>query len=78
MNQNMGVIMADINKIISLIDSYLEKEGLYRVEANEASLFLDKMGVLSYSTKGQPLRKILREGKIPNAEQPGGKGMRST
>lgn len=66
--------MADINKIISLIDTYLEKKRLYRVEANEASLYLDKMGVLSHSTKGQPLRKILRQGQIPNAEQPGGKG----
>lgn len=66
--------MADINRIISLIDSYLEKNSLNRVEANEASIYLDKIGALSYSTKGQPLRKLLREGKIPNAEQPGGKG----
>lgn len=66
--------MADIKKIISLIDNYLETNGLNRTEANEASIYLEKNGVLSHSTKGQPLRKLLREGKIPNAEQPGGKG----
>ena len=37
------------------------------MEPNEISKFLDKYGVLSYSTKGQPLRKLLREGVIPNA-----------
>lgn len=66
--------MVDINRIISLIDNYLEMKGGIRVEANEVSIYLDKMGALSYSTKGQPLRKLLRKGKIPNAEQPGGKG----
>lgn len=66
--------MADINRIISLIDKYLEITGLNRVEANEISIYLEKNGALSHSTKGQPLRKLLREGKIPNAEQPDGKG----
>lgn len=66
--------MADINRIIALIDKYLETTGLNRVEANEISIYLEKNGALSHSTKGQPLRKLLREGKIPNAEQPGGKG----
>lgn len=65
--------MADINRIIALIDKYLESTGLNRVEANKISIYLEKNGALSYSTKGQPLRKLLREGKIPNAEQPGGK-----
>lgn len=66
--------MADIKRIISLIEEYLETTGRNRAEANEISLYLEKNGVLSHSTKGQPLRKLLREGKIPNAEQPGGKG----
>lgn len=66
--------MADINRITALIDKYLETTGLNRVEANEVSKYLDRNGALSYSTKGQPLRKLLREGKISNAEQPGGKG----
>lgn len=66
--------MADIDRIITLIDKYLESTGLNRVEANEVSIYLEKNGALSHSTKGQPLRKLLREGRIPNAEQPGGKG----
>lgn len=66
--------MADITRIIALIDKYLETTGLNRVGANEISIYLDKNGALSHSTKGQPLRKLLRDGKIPNAEQPGGKG----
>lgn len=65
--------MDDINRIITLIDEYLESNGRDRVEANEISLYLEKKGALSYSTKGQPFRRLLREGKIPNAEQPGGK-----
>lgn len=55
--------MADINRIITLIDKYLETTGLNRVEANEISIYLEKNGALSHSTKGQPLRKLLREGK---------------
>ncbi|MBD5306310.1 MAG: DNA-deoxyinosine glycosylase [Bacteroides sp.] len=66
--------MADITRIIALIDKYLESTGLNRVEANEISIYLEKNGVLSHSTKGQSLRKLLREGRIPNAEQVGGKG----
>lgn len=66
--------MADINRMITLIDKYFESTGQNRVEANEISVYLEKNGALSHSTKGQPLRKLLREGKIPNAEHPGGKG----
>ena len=66
--------MGDITRIIALIDKYLELTGLNRVEANEISIYLEKKGALSHSTKGQPLRKLLREGRIPNAEQLGGKG----
>lgn len=66
--------MADINRIIALIDKYLESTGQNRVEANEISVYLEKNGALSHFTKGQPLRKLLRESRIPNAEQPGGKG----
>ncbi len=65
--------MIDIIKIIRLIDIYLEEKQIPRIEANEVARYLDKKGVLNYSTKGQPLRKLLRGGKIPNAEQPGGK-----
>ncbi|MDE6342290.1 MAG: DNA-deoxyinosine glycosylase [Muribaculaceae bacterium] len=66
--------MADINRINTLIDNYFASTGLSRAKANEISHYLEKNGALSHSKKGQPLRKLLREGKIPNAEQPGGKG----
>lgn len=66
--------MADIDRIIRLIDNYLEMNGADSASANEISSYLEAQGALSYSTKGQPLRKLLREGKIPNAFQPGGKG----
>ena len=65
--------MADINKIISAINLYLEKNNLGIVEANEVARYLDSQGLLNFSTKGQPFRKLLREGKISNAEQPNGK-----
>lgn len=66
--------MADVERIISLIDSYLEQNHLMRVSANDASRYLEQEGAISYSTKGQPLRKILRSGAIPSAIQEGGKG----
>ena len=66
--------MANVERIISLIDSYLEQNHLVRVSANDASRYLEQEGVLSYSTKGQPLRKILRSGAIPSAIQKEGKG----
>lgn len=66
--------MADINRIISLIDEYLENTRLDRAEANEISKYLDKNGALRHAGNGLPFRKLLRAGKIPNADQPGGKG----
>lgn len=66
--------MANVERIISLIDSYLEQNHLVRVSANDASRYLEQEGVLSYSTKGQPLCKILRSGAIPSAIQKEGKG----
>ena len=65
--------MSDINKIRSAIKLYLEKNNLEIVEANEVARYLDSQGLLNFSTKGQQFRKLLREGKIPNAEQPNGK-----
>ena len=62
-----------IKLIIESIDNYLERTGQQIVEANEAALELDRLGILNFSTKGQPFRKLLREGLIPNASQPGGK-----
>lgn len=66
--------MADIDRIISLIDEYLEATRQNRAEANEISMYLDKNGALRHAGNGLPFRKLLRAGKIHNAEQPGGKG----
>ncbi len=37
------------------------------MKPNELSRVLEEHGILTYSTKGQSLRKLLREGLIPNA-----------
>lgn len=66
--------MADIDRIVSLIDEYLETTRQDYAEANEISMYLDKNGALRHAGNGLPFRKLLRAGKIPNAEQPGGKG----
>lgn len=66
--------MADINRIISLIDEYLETTRQDCAEANEISKYLGKNGALRHAGNGLPFRKLLRAGKIPNADQPGGKG----
>ena len=50
--------MADITKIIALIDKYLESTGLNRVEANEISIYLEKNGALSHSTKCLVLKNL--------------------
>lgn len=67
--------MTDLDNINSLIDVFLEERGLNYIAIKEFSLFLKEKGV-SYSTDGPALRRLLRKGKIPNAEQPGGKGTR--
>ena len=63
--------MLDIEKIISVIDEYLEankKDYIGAVEANEV---LTKKGLLrnSQSRPGKPLRDLLRKGLIPQAYQ---------
>lgn len=67
--------MSDIDKIVKAIDDYLEKNNMISVNPVEANEFLEKAGVLadSKSRKGLPLRRILRNGLIPYAYQPGGK-----
>ncbi len=64
--------MADINRIIYLIDEYLESNRLNHVGPSEVAAYLAKNGALP-SDGGKTLRRHLRDGKIPNAEQPGGK-----
>ena len=63
----------DITAIIHGINDFFRQTGKSVAEANEVNKYLESKGLLSFSTKGQPLRKLLREGKIPTAEQPGGK-----
>ena len=62
--------MANIDLIIKKIDEYLEKNNLNEVKAVEAAEYLDRIGVLkdSKSRPGLPLRNILRDNLIPNAE----------
>lgn len=62
-----------IKLIIESIDNYLERTRQQIVEANEVARELDRLGILNFSSKGQPFRKLLRKGLIPNASQPGGK-----
>ncbi len=65
--------MLNIDRIIALIDAYLETKGLNCVKLSEVYFYLEKNGAFR-STKGQLLRRLLRAGRIPNATQPGGKG----
>ena len=68
--------MPDIVKIIEAIDSYLKKNKLKYVNPVDANNELSLQGLLSDSVSrpGNPLRKLLRDGKIPHAYQVGGKG----
>ena len=43
------ITMADINRIIALIDEYLELKELNREEANKISIYLETNGALSHS-----------------------------
>ncbi|MCH5238184.1 MAG: hypothetical protein J1E95_10385 [Muribaculaceae bacterium] len=62
--------MANIELIIRKIDEYLEKNNLNEIKAVEAAEYLDRIGVLkdSKDRPGLPLRNILRDNLIPNAE----------
>ncbi len=62
--------MTDIKLITSTINDYLDKNNLNEITAVEANRILDKAGVLKDSTSrpGLPLRNLLRDNKIPNAE----------
>lgn len=64
MNNNSKIIQA----ISEYFDLHPNKEHITPVEANE---YLEKIGVLkdSNSRKGKPLRELLREGLIPNAQK---------
>ena len=68
--------MADIQAIIRSIDTYLNKVGRDSIGPVEANQILQEMGILndSITRPGLPLRRILRNGEIPHAYQPAGKG----
>jgi hypothetical protein len=63
--------VADATQISALLQDQLHSMGLEEVAAVEAALWLDAAGLLpdSRSRPGLPLRKLLREGNIRQAEQ---------
>lgn len=65
-----------VQRMIDRIDKYLEKNNLEYVNPVVAGALLDRAGLLNDSTHrpGLPLRNLLRDGMIPHAYQPGGKG----
>lgn len=65
--------MADIKKIISFIDQYLENNNVKYINSVDANSLLDKAGILndSKTRAGKPLREILRKDLIPHAYQVG-------
>lgn len=66
----------NITAIISHLDKHLLQTGQQSIGPVEGNAILAKEGLLkdSDTRKGKPLRKLLREGKIPHAYQAGGKG----
>ena len=65
----------DVANVIAGIDQYLERTGKSSVGPVEANAALEQMGILNDRglRPGLPLRKLLRDGLLPHAYQPGGK-----
>ncbi len=68
-------MMTNIPRIIEYIDAYLIRNTQPDITAVDANKILAQAGLLSDSKDrpGLPLRKLLREGKIPHAYQIGNK-----
>ena len=68
--------MTDIQKIIKAIDDELKRTGKKYITPPEANKILENMHILNNrdARSGLPLRKLLRQGKIPHAYQINGKG----
>ena len=68
--------MPDITKIIKTFDEELERTGKSYLTPPKGNLILERKGLLNDRSErsGLPLRKLLRQGKIPHAFQTGGKG----
>lgn len=62
--------MADVELIIKTLDKYLEANHLAEITAVQANEVLKRAGVLNDSCgrPGAPLRAVLRDNLIPNAE----------
>lgn len=65
-----------VQRIIECIDKHLDKNNLDSINPVVAGALLDRAGLLTDSAHrpGLPLRNLLRDGMIPHAYQPGGKG----
>jgi len=68
--------MPDINVIIKVLDKELERTRKSFLSPPEANKILQREGILNDrdARSGLPLRKLLRQGKLPHAYQDGGKG----
>lgn len=62
--------MDNIQLIIKTLDKYIEDNNLIEITAVQANEILDRAGILKDSQlrPGLPLRNILRDNLIPNAE----------
>lgn len=71
-----GFSMPDIQKIIKALDRELERTGKSFLTPPEANKILERECILNDrdARSGLPLRKLLRQGKLPHAYQEGGKG----
>lgn len=67
--------MTNISQIIECIDKYLIRNNQIDITPVDANKILAQAGLLSDSKDrpGSPLRKLLRDGKIPHADQIGDK-----
>lgn len=68
--------MLDIQKIIKTLDKELERTEKKFLTPPEANKILEREHILNDrdARSGLPLRKLLRQGKLPHAYQEGGKG----
>ena len=67
--------MIDIQKIIKALDAYIIKEGKTSIGPSEGNIHLASIELLpNYDRSGSQLRELCRDGLIPFAKQPGGKG----
>lgn len=69
---------SDLTEIIEFLDIHLQRTGKQNLTPPEANRLLERAGLLhdNPGKPGAPLRKLLRQGAIPHAHQPSGKGTR--